>query len=576
MSDSKEIIIYDEFDRPIETRATARDTDGWFHDWAMGGSTPASGERVNESTAMGLPALYAAVRNISEDIAKLPRILYEPDGDAGKKALNQHPVSQLVRLSPNPNMTAMSFWQTIMGHALIWPSGGIAKIDRNTGGEVTALWPIHPSKVTIVTGAGIEPVVYRVTNTLGGVFEFTEREVFHLIGPSDDGLRGMSPVTTVREAIGGALGAQKFSAAFFGNGATIGGVLEHPAKLSDEAFGHLREQEVEEMTGAHNAWKWRIAEEGMTFKPTTSDPERSQLIQTQNFYVETMARLARIPQHKVGHMAHASFSNIDAQNVEYLTDTLIPWAERIEQELDRKLLSQIEQDRGLFFEHDTRRLMRGDLKAQAEWADKIFKIGALNSDEVRRDIGMNPLPDGQGETYYVQNILEPVELLVKKREAELEQLKKANKEPAPESAEAVPMLPAPVDDDEEVDSVRACVQVHRPAILEAIKGILRHENDIVLRNNGSDVFWDKHTCYVESKIRAPVGALMDGLCAFAGYEFNGETEAMLRKAAESHVYYSRNHSGTNERIEEQIDLLIREICSKPDSNPTSEVKLCEK
>src|SRR5207237_209846 len=121
-------------------------------------------------------------------------------------------------------------------------------------------------------------------------------------------------------------------------------VLEHPGVLKPEAKNYLRSSWQEIHMGADNAHKIAILEEGMKFNKISIPPEEAQFLEGRKVQVEEVARWFRIPPHKLQHLERATFSNIEEQNEEYVSDCLHSWFERWEEEIQRKLISEGDQD----------------------------------------------------------------------------------------------------------------------------------------------------------------------------------------------------------------------------------------
>ena len=89
-----------------------RHPSAWLVSWALGGRTHA-GIEVSPAAAMTLPAYYAALRCISEDVGKLPLITYERLEPRGKRRATEHPLYDLLHDAPNEFMSAMTWRETI-------------------------------------------------------------------------------------------------------------------------------------------------------------------------------------------------------------------------------------------------------------------------------------------------------------------------------------------------------------------------------------------------------------------------------------------------------------------------------
>ena len=129
-----------------ERRATFKDADGWFVEWLRGGKPTVSGESVGPTTAMGLASYYAGIRNIAEDVAKMPLdILKRTPGSNDRKKQRNHRAYIAMNEQPNPEMSPMAFRETMLHHAMGW-GNGVAEIVSNAGGTQIELWPIDPTQ----------------------------------------------------------------------------------------------------------------------------------------------------------------------------------------------------------------------------------------------------------------------------------------------------------------------------------------------------------------------------------------------------------------------------------------------
>ena len=372
--------------------ATLRDPPDWLYE-AMGGRKTLAGVRVNEVTAWNISGVYACIRLISETIGSLPLSVYRRL-PRGKEQLPNHPVNRLLHDTPNPEMTSMVFRETLQANLLSW-GNAYAEIQRNGIGRPVALWPLLSSQVTPErNNAGT--IQYRVRETGKDERILTPWDVLHVPGMGWNGIVGQSQVRLARETLGLTIAAEEFGSTFFGNGAHAGGILEHPAKISDEANARLRKSWEEMHQGSENAHKTAILEEGMKWNPITIPPDDAQFLETRKFQMEEIARWYNVPPHKIGLLDKATFSNITEQSIEFVVDTIRPWLVRWEQEIKRKLFAQTETD--LFAKHNDNGLMRGDPKTRGEFYTKGFNLGALSPNDIRELEDENPI-DG-GDAYY--------------------------------------------------------------------------------------------------------------------------------------------------------------------------------
>jgi HK97 family phage portal protein len=358
-----------------------------------------AGPNVNPSNAMTLSTYFACIRNVAEDISKMGLYLYEGDRD-NKNHLIASPIQKLLD-APNPEMTNMTFRETLQAWAQGW-GNGVAEIEWSYGGDPLKIWPIHPSRLQVMRDPGDpqQRVIYKIFGGRTGIGEtviLQPQDVLHVRGLGNP-LIGYSVARLAAESVGMSLAAETFGASLFGNGAHPHGFLKHPGRLQKETYNRLKESFEERHSGATNANKPLILEEAMEWVQTAIPPNEAQFLETREFQVEEICRWFRMPPHKVQHLKRATFSNIESQALEYVTDTLLSWAVRWEQELNRKILKN---QPGIFFEHNFNSLLRGDHAARSAYYVALRNIGAINSDEIRCAEGMNPMPLGEGGDKYI-------------------------------------------------------------------------------------------------------------------------------------------------------------------------------
>jgi phage portal protein BeeE len=100
----------------------------------------------------------------------------------------------------------------------------------------------------------------------------------------------------------------------------------------------------------------------MEYVQTGMDNTDAQYIETRGLQNSEIWRIFRMPPHKVGDLEKATFSNIEQQGLEYVTDCLMSELVRWEQTLKRDLLLDSEQDT-YFFEFLTDALLAATSRA---------------------------------------------------------------------------------------------------------------------------------------------------------------------------------------------------------------------
>lgn len=399
----------------------------------LGGHATATGVKVSETTAFNCAAFYAGVRVLAETFASLPSLTYRRLESGGKKRAVDHFLYPLLHDLPNPEITSFELRETMMAHAVSW-GNAYAEIQWNGSGEIEALWPLTPNRVTPKRDPRTKELFYTV-DTDDGPKILLRNQVHHIRGLSFNGLVGYNPVQLHRESIGLALAEQEYTARFFGNDASPSGFLEHPKGLSDTAYTRLKTWWREGHEGLSKKHRFAILEENMKWHQAGVDPEKAQLLGSRKFSVSEMARLLRIPPHMIGDLEKATFSNIEEQAIEFVIYSMLPWLRRWEQAQFRDLIPQ-EERREIFTEFLIEGLLRG--KIQERYA--AYAIGRnwgwLSADDVLEIENRNPLPDDQGKIYLTPLNMVPADQVPIKLDA-LRDISKLSMEEAEEAFDGI-------------------------------------------------------------------------------------------------------------------------------------------
>ena len=364
-----------------------------------------SGRTVNDRTAMQVTAVYACVRILAEAIAGLPLNVYQYSPDGSKEKLYSHSLYYMLHDEPNPEMTSFIFRETMMSHLLLW-GNAYAQIIRNGKGEVIGLYPLLPNKMDVSRNkVGRLIYTYRRNSDEAGAEQKFEQvilpreDVLHIPGLGFDGLIGYSPIAMAKNAIGMAIATEEYGATFFANGATPGGILEHPGVVKDPE--KLRQSWKSQFTGK-NSHSVAVLEEGMTFKQMAIPPNEAQFLETRKFQINEIARIFRVPPHMVGDLEKSSFSNIEQQSLDFVMYTLNPWIVRWEQAMQQALLLPSEKSQ-LFFRFNVDGLLRGDYQSRMNGYAVARQNGWMSANDIRELENMNPIPDEEGGNLYLIN-----------------------------------------------------------------------------------------------------------------------------------------------------------------------------
>ena len=275
------------------TISSLNNPQSWLLD-VLAGSRTASGEHVSPSAALALSAYWAALRAISEDVAKVPLGAFEPLEPAGRKLLRDHPATRLLSKQPNLEMTAVSFREVMQSNALS-EGNGYAEIVRNGRGEPLELLLLHPSNVIQKRNEDGE-LFFVVRKNPQKDSIVLASNMFHIHGLGPNGMQGYSIARLGAESLGLSLAMQEFAASFFRNSMRPSGVLETDMKHDVKQEDLLKRSFEEGHSGkASMAARFMVLWGGLRWKSITIPPNEAQLVETRQFQIKEIARWFRMP-----------------------------------------------------------------------------------------------------------------------------------------------------------------------------------------------------------------------------------------------------------------------------------------
>jgi HK97 family phage portal protein len=394
----------------------------WLLDIFNGGRTD-SGIRVSELTALQVSDVYACVDLISSAIASQPMKVYERliVGDQYsrhmKRLATEHPLFDLLQISPNDEMSAFVFTKTIMAHVLLW-GNGYAEIERNGKGECVGLWPRSPQRTHPVRLSTTARLVYKSSD---GMWEpwwrdqavvpervIQPEDMIFIPGLSLDGRIGQDVIELARQLVGISLASEKYAAKFFGNGAVPEGVLTVPQKLQTKAREEAK-RSWQEAYGGENVHRTALLEGGVTYQKIGTTPSEAQMVEARKYDKGQVATVFHVPLTMLGVMG-SNRSSAEQVALEFVNYTLRPWVVAWQQELKRKLFppAKLGRSAGRQFMAviDTRSLTLPDAMAKKNFYSAGRQWGFLDANDIREFEDLNPLGDW-GESY-----LSPVNMQV--------------------------------------------------------------------------------------------------------------------------------------------------------------------
>jgi HK97 family phage portal protein len=349
-----------------------------------------SGIRVSDDTAMRIATFYACVNVISQDLAKVPLLMYRrKDNERSRALVRDHPVVKLLR-QPTPRFNGVPWREREQAHQLL-RGNAYCEMRSNWRGIVTELRPLDPDTMRVEEMQD-ESLRYHFTDpTTKRERTLLQGEVLHLRGLSLKGPLGLSPVDQARERLGETYAAQQYAASFFANDARPSIWAKHPSHFKDESVRKDWVKSFKKAFGGGNRFNPLITEYGIEIQNLPPiDHAQLQFLELRKLGATEICAIFRVPPHKVAILERATNNNIEHQGIEYGTDCLLTWCRRWEEQLAAELFSDAERDE-LYFEFELDALMRGDRKSRYEAYQSGITAGWLVRNEVRRRENLDAL-----------------------------------------------------------------------------------------------------------------------------------------------------------------------------------------
>lgn len=498
--------------------------------WLFGnGSRSSSGVVVTPETAMQLATVYACVRVLSESLANMPLLLYQRVGDRKVRA-SGNPLFELLRSRPNNWQTAQEFWEMAVGHVCL-RGNFYAQILPGARGAVDQLIPMHPDRMQKIELLPNYTLRYTYLNDRKQPEVYLQDELFHVRGLSSDGFVGMSAISAAKNAIGLAISTENHGSTLFKNGARPGVVFERTANITQEAADKFKASWDSMHAGSENAHRTAVLPLGLKPVELGLNNDDAQFLDTRKYQRSEICGVFRVPPHKIADLDRATFSNIEEQNIAFVQETLMPWARRIEQAVNRDLVTEPDT---YFAEFLFEGLLRGNASSRSAFYTSLWNMGVLTVNEIRAMENMNPIGD-EGDKRFVQ--------------LNMTTLEKAGEDPAGSESDSAndPNEPTDPADDVEEDATEsdttdsqdmsAAIEQANAIFDEASERLLRWECDAINRLAGKPAsflgsvenFYIQH----EERIIAKIGPARELLAALGrgyGLQRNPLREMAVRKS----------------------------------------------
>ena len=337
------------------------------------------------SQSLALSAVYRCVEVITNGVASLPVKLYRTDEKGFKYEMHNN-LSFILSKKPTGKINAFTFYKLIVKDILL-QGNAYALILRNSKGEIIGLQYIQAGLVSpIDKGDRIE---YQVTGIKGFV---RQEDILHFMNYTDNGVYGISVLTHARRTLGIADYGENASENFYKSGGCTTGFL----KFDGPSSGKQREEILSAWNQATGGVRNQpngipVLPANVNYTQLSVNPADAQLLESREFSVVEICRFFGVSPTKCFDLTHASYNNSEMAELAFLNDTLRPLLTKIEMEMETKLFKPEE---GYDIKFDVSELLRTDKKSQAEYFTKLFNLGVLSPNDIRKELDMDEIEGG--------------------------------------------------------------------------------------------------------------------------------------------------------------------------------------
>jgi HK97 family phage portal protein len=358
-----------------------------------GGRSPA-GVRITPENATSVAAVFSCLRILAETVAGLPLHLLERTPGGGKRLARELPLYRKLHSQPNAWQTSFEWREQMVMHVGLWGDAE-SELVPGQSGAIDQIVPLHPSRMkteTLENGR----LRYTYREAKGKQTIYTDEQILHVRGPSDDGVHGISVVEECRDAIALARACEIHGARFFGAGARPGFILSTDNQLNADARRELAENWNRKHRGSYNAHETAVLTGGLKpYEVPYASNTDSQYLELREYQLREIARLFRIP----GYLLGIEPGTPQAE-IQFVTHTIMPWLRRLESAFMRDLIVD---DERYLVEFDVRGLLRGDAASRSAYYRAMWDIGVVSTNDIRASENLDPV-EGGDERYRPLNM----------------------------------------------------------------------------------------------------------------------------------------------------------------------------
>lgn len=365
---------------------------------------------VSDDRALQIGAVFRSIRILAETAALLPMVAYKklPNGDR-EPLPESHWLTRIIA-EPNETMTGDEWRESMYAQMAGW-GNGYSQIVRQSEGRPVELWPYKVANMDVQRRED-RSLLYRYPNMYGSPQDLPAGKVLHLRAFSVDGVMGLSPLGLARQAMGLAIGAERYAASFFAQGGRPAGIMTSDKLLTDAQRVQIRKEFGGIANGGEDSKRFWVLEGSLKYTPITVSPEDMQMLQTRSFSVADIARFFGVPLFLLMETTKDTSwgSGLEQQNLGFLVYALRPYYTRMVATFNRFIIPEAERPK-ICVDIDETPLLTLDSAAQKEFYSSMTSNALMTRNEARRRLKMPRSTETNSDKLTCQSALVPLETL---------------------------------------------------------------------------------------------------------------------------------------------------------------------
>lgn len=387
-------------------------------DSPIGWNIPAG---ADPETALKISSVYGCVNVIAGGIAEMP---VSVKNWATKEDIKDHYLGKVLWVRPNEAMTPFVYKHLVETNRLL-RGNGYSYIHRDGNGRPVELIPLYSDYVSVNINSSGKLWYGYMDPRSGKAFQLDPMQMLHYKNFSLDGLTGLSTLRFAALTIATAEAREKYDYAVYANGGRPAGVLQTDSDLSGKKIKVSSDGEQKEVFyrdvvrnewervhgGAANAFRVAVLDLGLKYTPIGLTNADAQFVENKEISIFDICRFFGVPPHKV-YAGKQSYESNDANNIDFVTDTMQPIVTGYEEEDKWKLLAADELDDGLVINRNMLVSLRGNTSARANWYTSMRNLGVYSVNDIRDKEEETAVPGGDTRYANLNNVpLEYFEIL---------------------------------------------------------------------------------------------------------------------------------------------------------------------